>query len=66
MGNMTATSQELLERLAEEACSRREIHEKLPTVAWALTVAGCLPDSLLRKVLPCPRDLHRLKLSSWI
>ncbi len=51
LGNNTETSRELLLQLAEEACARQDTYSSLPAVAWSLTVAGCLPDPLLRKVL---------------
>jgi hypothetical protein len=50
LGSNTETSRKLLLLLAEEACARQETYRSLPAVAWALTVAGCLPDPLLRKV----------------
>ena len=65
LGEATATREELLLLLAEEACARPQLHKSLPAVAWSLTVAGCLPDPLLRKVpVPSssPQSLGWLKL----
>ncbi|BDA44072.1 probable RAP domain-containing protein, chloroplastic at C-terminar half [Coccomyxa sp. Obi] len=60
LGEATATWQELLLLLAEEACARPQLHKSLPTVAWSLTVAGCLPDPLLRKIRSLVGDLRDL------
>ncbi len=63
LGEATATWRELLLLLAEEACARPHLHKSLPAVAWSLTVAGCLPDPLLREV-PAPPQFSSVTLRS--
>ncbi|CAL8470056.1 g9598 [Coccomyxa elongata] len=60
LGEAMATWRELLLLLAEEACARPHLHKSLPAVAWSLTVAGCLPHPLLRKIRSLVGDLRDL------